>query len=85
MDELFDGPELPLFAESAEDMDPRVVEALTFLKYDGETPESLAESCKHLGNKSFKVLLTAALDIEKELCAFYLHFYLYGCARVQLW
>jgi len=68
LDELFDGPELPMFAESAEEMDPRLVEALTFLKYDGETPESLAESCKHLGNKSFKVLFAVALDYFDIAC-----------------
>ena len=42
LDELMEGPELPMFAESTEDMDPRLVEALTHLKYDGETPEDLA-------------------------------------------
>jgi len=55
LDSLSEGPELPLFADSATDLDPRLVEALAYLKYEGETPEDLADGCKHSGNKNFKV------------------------------
>ena len=58
LDELHEGPELPLFAETGEDMDPRLAEALAALKYDGETPEELADKCKDMGNKNFKTAIS---------------------------
>ncbi|CAM9163577.1 unnamed protein product [Phaeothamnion confervicola] len=44
---------LPLFAESLEEMDPAFVEAMTALAYEGETPASLAANFKDQGNKQF--------------------------------
>jgi len=54
LDKLHEGPELPLFADSSDEVDPRLVEALSALKYDGEEPEDLAEQAKVDGNKNFK-------------------------------
>jgi hypothetical protein len=53
LDNLHKGPELPLFSDSAEEMDPRLVEALSALKYEGEEPEDLAEVAKLDGNKDY--------------------------------
>ena len=41
LDELHEGPELPLFCDDTDEMDPRMMEALAALKYDGELPEDL--------------------------------------------
>lgn len=54
LDKLHDGPELPLFADAGDEMDPRLIEALAHLKYDGEEPEDLAEQAKIDGNKNYK-------------------------------
>lgn len=44
----------PMFAESIEDMDPGVVKAFQDLTYEDETPLSLGEHFKQLGNDRFK-------------------------------
>eukprot|EP00903_Cladosiphon_okamuranus_P011993 g11262.t1 len=44
----------PMFAESIEDMDPGVVKAFQDLTYEDETPLSLGEHFKQMGNDRFK-------------------------------
>jgi hypothetical protein len=44
----------PFFAQSIEDMDPDMVEAFRAVAYENETPESLAQNMKDVGNDRFK-------------------------------
>jgi hypothetical protein len=76
LDKLHEGPELPLFADSADEMDPRLIEALAHLKYDGEEPEDLAEQSKIDGNKNFK---TAAARKRKMYYREAVKHYTEGC------
>ncbi|CAM9473417.1 unnamed protein product [Ectocarpus sp. 8 AP-2014] len=46
--------EHPMFAESIDEMDPGVVKAFQDLTYEDETPLSLGEHFKQLGNDRFK-------------------------------
>jgi len=76
LNELHKGPELPMFAESNAEMDPRLAEALAALKYEGETPFSLAEQCKENGNKNY------ATAVKRKRKMYYreaLKFYTEGC------
>ncbi|CAM9150219.1 unnamed protein product, partial [Discosporangium mesarthrocarpum] len=43
----------PLFAENLEETDPDLIKAFQDLTYEGETPESLAEHLKKVGNERF--------------------------------
>ena len=49
-----EAPELPLLAESVDEMDPAMVEALMQLRDGGEPPSELAVDAKERGNKLFK-------------------------------
>ena len=49
--------ELPLFADSVDEMDPDIVSGLQELR-DEEPPEILAEAAKARGNESFKTAVT---------------------------
>lgn len=49
-----DAPELPLLADSIEDMDPAMIEALMLLRDGGEPPSELASDAKDRGNAHFK-------------------------------
>ena len=64
LDELHDGPELPMFCEDTNDMDPRMLEALAALKYDGELPEDLAEQAKIDGNKNYKTAVARRRNVS---------------------
>lgn len=83
LDSLHDGPELPMFADSFEDMDPRLVEALSALKYEDETPFDLAELGKENGNKNYK----RALKIKKNKKMYFreaLKHYTEGCLHILM-
>ena len=49
-----EAPELPLLAESVDEMDPAMVEALMQLRDGGEPPSELAVDAKERGNKLYK-------------------------------
>ena len=49
-----EAPELPLLAESVDEMDPAMVEALMQLRDGGEPPSELAVDAKNRGNQHFK-------------------------------
>ena len=49
-----EAPELPLLAESVDEMDPAMVEALMQLRDGGEPPSELAVDAKNRGNAHFK-------------------------------
>mmetsp|Transcript_53784 Transcript_53784/g.148594 ORF Transcript_53784/g.148594 Transcript_53784/m.148594 type:complete len:481 (-) Transcript_53784:236-1678(-) len=64
LDNLANGPELPLFSDNAEDADPALIEALASLKYDDdESPLDMAIKCKENGNSNFK----RAAQIKKKM------------------
>mmetsp|Transcript_42625 Transcript_42625/g.86176 ORF Transcript_42625/g.86176 Transcript_42625/m.86176 type:complete len:514 (+) Transcript_42625:109-1650(+) len=76
LDKLHEGPELPLFSDSVDEMDPRLVEALAELKYDGEEPEQMAEAAKYDGNKDY---MTAVKLKRKMYYRQALNHYTEGC------
>lgn len=66
-------------------MDPRLAEALAALRYEGETPFSMAEQCKENGNKNYTTAVKRKRKLYyREALKFYTEGCLHACKARQL-
>ena len=70
LNELHEGPELAMFCEDTNEMDPRMVEALAALKYDGELPAKVVSKQVEIfqrGNRKGKLAEQMAEGINATI------------------